>query len=85
MTSTSTLILIPFIAAFLVFVFRFYSRERASSMANPSFLLAVGSVVLAGLYLSLGVVDLLPPYGTLGFGVVGLILLAIAISRMFMI
>ena len=85
MTSTSTLILIPFIAAFLVFVFRFYSRERASSMANPSFLLAVGSVILAGLYLSLGVVDLLPPYGTLGFGVVGLILLAIAISRMFMI
>jgi hypothetical protein len=85
MSSTSTLILIPFIAAFLVFVFRFYSRERASSMANPSFLLAVGSVILAGLYLSLGVVDLLPPYGTLGFGVVGLILLAIAISRMFMI
>jgi hypothetical protein len=85
MSSTSTLILIPFIAAFLVFVFRFYSRERASSMANPSFLLAVGSVILAGLYLSLGVVDLLPTYGTLGFGVVGLILLVIAISRMFMI
>jgi hypothetical protein len=85
MTSTSTLILIPFIAAFLVFVFRFYSRERASSMANPSFLLAVGSVILAGLYLSLGVLDLLPAYGTLGFGVLGLILLAIAILRMFMI
>jgi hypothetical protein len=85
MSNTSTLILIPFILAFLVFVFRFYSRERASSMANPSFLLAVGTVVVAGLYLGLGVIDALPPYGTIGFGVVGLILLAIAVLRMFMI
>jgi hypothetical protein len=85
MTSTSTIILIPFIIAFLVFILRFYSRERASSMANPSFLLAVGSVAVAGLYLGLGVVDLLPAYGTIGFGVVGLVLLALATLRMFMI
>lgn len=54
-------------------------------MANPSFLLAVGTVLIAGLYLVLGVVDLLPAYSTIGFGVAGLVLLAIAILRMFMI
>jgi hypothetical protein len=85
MTSTSTVILLPFIVAFLVFVIRFYNRERAASMANLSFLLAVATVLSAGLYLGLGVVDLLPAYGTIGFGVVGLLFLAVAISRMFMI
>jgi hypothetical protein len=85
MSNTSTIILIPFILAFLVFVFRFYTRERAASMANPSFLLAVATVLTAGLYLILGVISLLPPYGTIGFGIAGLILLAIGILRMFMI
>lgn len=85
MTNTSTIILAPFIVAFLVFVFRFYSRERASSIANPSFLLAIGTVLVAGLYLFLGVVDSLPPYGTIGFGIAGLLLLVLAIGRMFML
>jgi hypothetical protein len=83
-TSASTIILLPFIVAFLVFVTRFYSRERAASMTNLSFLLAVMTILTAGLYLGLGVVDLLPVYGTIGFGVTGLIFLTIAISRMFM-
>jgi hypothetical protein len=85
MSNTSTLILIPFILAFLIFVFRFYTRERAASMANPSFLLAVATVLSAGLYLILGVINQLPPYGTIGFGITGLILLALAILRVFMI
>ena len=37
MTNASTILLIPFILAFLVFVLRFYSRERAASVTNPSF------------------------------------------------
>jgi hypothetical protein len=85
MTNTNTLLLIPFILAFLVFAFRFYSRESASSIKNPSFMLAILTVLLAGSYLVLGVVQLLPPYSTIGYIVVGLILLATAISRMFMI
>jgi hypothetical protein len=85
MSNTSTIILIPFILAFLVFVFRFYSRERAASMANPSFLLAVATVLTAGLFLVLGVIDSLPQYGTIGFGVAGVVFLAIAVLRMFMI
>jgi hypothetical protein len=85
MSNTSTFILVPFILAFLVFVFRFYSRERAASMTNPSFLLAVATVLTAGLYLVLGVINSLPPYGTIGFGVAGLVYLAIAIVRLFMI
>ncbi|MDR3529710.1 MAG: hypothetical protein P4L90_03995 [Rhodopila sp.] len=85
MTNTSTIILAPFIFAFLVFVLRFYNREHAASAANPSFLLAIATVVIAGAYLILGVTGLLPPYATIGFGIVGLILLATAILRMFMI
>jgi hypothetical protein len=85
MSSISTIILIPFILAFLVFVLRFYSRERASSMTNPSFLLAVSTVLIAGLYLGLGVIDLLPTYATIGFGIAGVVLLAVAALRMFMI
>lgn len=85
MTDTSNILLAPFILAFLVFALRFYSREHASSIANPSFLLAIVTVLVAGGYLILGVTALLPPYGTIGFAIVGLILLATAILRMFMI
>ena len=85
MTDISQFLLAPFILAFLVFAFRFYIRERAASAANPSFLLAILTVLVAGTYLILGVVDLLPPYSTIGFTAVGLILLATAITRMFMI
>jgi hypothetical protein len=84
MTNASTLILIPFIFAFLVFVFRFYSRERAASIANLSFLLAIGTMLTAGAYLILGVTENLPAYSTIGFGVAGTVLLVIAILRMFM-
>ncbi len=85
MTSASSFLLVPFILAFLVFVLRFYNREGASSMTRPSFLLALLTVFIAGSYLVLGVMDELPPYSTIAFAVVGLILLATAILRMFMI
>lgn len=85
MTNTSTFILVPFILAFLVFVFRFYSREGASSITNPSFLMAILTVLIAGSYLILGVTGMLPHYSTIGYLVVGLILLATAVTRMFMI
>jgi hypothetical protein len=85
MTNTSTFILVPFILAFLVFVFRFYSREGASSIANPSFLMAILTVLIAGSYLILGVTGMLPPYSTIGYLLVGFALLATAITRMFMI
>ena len=85
MSSFSTIILMPFIVAFLVFVVRFYGRESASSMANASFVLAVGTMLIAGSYLLLRITETLPPHGTIGFGVAGLALLATAIGRMFMI
>ena len=85
MTATSTFLLAPFIVAFLIFVFRFYNRENASSITNLSFLLAIFTVLIAGGYLILGVVELLPPYSTIGFAAAGLLLLATAIARMFMI
>jgi hypothetical protein len=85
MTNTTTTLLVPFILAFLVFVFRFYNREGANSMTCPSFLLASLTVVIAFAYLILGIVGVLPPYSTIGFAAAGLILLATAIVRMFMI
>ena len=85
MTNASTILLLPFILAFLVFVLRFYSREGASSMTRPSFLLAGLTVLIAGLYLILGIMNSLPPYSTVGFAAIGVILLGTAILRMFMI
>ena len=81
----STIILIPFFAAFLTFVLRFYFRENASSMANPSFLLAGATVLSAGAYLVLKVTETLPTYGTTAFALLGLALLGLAIARMFRI
>jgi hypothetical protein len=85
MTNTTSFLLAPFILAFLVFVFRFYSRENASSIKNPSFMLAILTVLIAFSYLILGVTTMLPPYSTIVYLVIGLILLATAITRMFMI
>jgi hypothetical protein len=85
MTNTSTVILAPFIMAFLVFIYRFYNRERASSVFNLSFMLAILTMVLAGTYLALGVTGHLPSYGTIGFACIGLIMFATAIVRIFMI
>ena len=85
MSNLPTIILVPFILAFLFFVLRFYFRESAASMANPSFLLGAGTVLIAGAYLIMRVSHVLPAYGTLGFGIVGVGLLGTAIARMFML
>jgi hypothetical protein len=85
MSSFSTIVLMPFILAFLVFVLRFYGRESAASMRNPSFVLAFVTTLSAGAYLLLRITDTLPPFGTIGFGILGLGLFAAAVARMFMI
>src|SRR4051794_3772554 len=59
---SNSIILLPFIVAFLGFAFRFYVRESAASMVNPSFLMAVGTVLAVVLYLVLGVLEILPAY-----------------------
>jgi hypothetical protein len=85
MSDFSTIILLPFIFAFLIFMLRFYARESASSMRNASFMLGFLTVVTAGGYLMLRITDHVPAYGTVAFGVIGLALLGTAIARMFMI
>ncbi len=85
MTDFSTIILVPYLLAFLIFVMRFYGRESASSMLNPSFVMAFLTMASAGGYLYLRITDMLPPYSTAGFGVLGLVLLGSAIARMFML
>ena len=59
--------------------------KAASSIENLSFVLAILTVLIAGSYLILGVTEMLPPYSTIGYLLVGLILLGTAIARMFMI
>lgn len=85
MTNSSTILLVPFILAFLLFTLRFYGRERASSLVSASFLLAIGTMLIAGSYLVLGVTGTLPEYSTIGFAAAGLVLLVLAILRMYMI
>jgi hypothetical protein len=76
-------LLLPFMIAFLLFALRFYFKEGASSLTKPSFLLALGTSFTALLYLFLGVISSMPPYGTLGFGIIGVGLLGLSIYRMF--
>ncbi len=85
MTNASTFILVPFIGAFLAFIQRFYAREGAGSMTRPSFLAAMVTVLIASAYLALGITGTLPAYGTIAFASVGVLLLGIAVSRMFML
>lgn len=84
MSDFSTIILLPFFFAFMIFRLRFYSRESASSMKNPSFLLGALTVAIAGGYLMLRITDHQPSYGTVVFALAGLCLLATSIARMFM-
>ncbi len=85
MTNTTSFLLAPFILAFFLFVFRFYSREGAASVKNPSFILAILTVALAGSYLVLGVTDSLPPHAAIGYAALGIVLFAVASIRIFMI
>jgi len=84
-SNTATLVLVPFFVAFLVFTGRFYGRESAASKTNPSFLLALGTMLIAIAYLALSILNSLPEYSTAAFGAVGLCLLALSIYRLFLI
>jgi hypothetical protein len=85
MTNATTVILAPFLFAFLLFVARFYIKEGANSKLRPSFILAVATVAIASVYLVLCVTDRLPDFGTIGFGSAGLVLMALSIYRIFLI
>ena len=85
MSSADTLIIAPFVAAFLASVFRFYGREGAPSVASPTFLFAVGTVALAGAYLIMGVFGYLPDNGTMIFGAIGVVMLVLSIVRLFVL
>lgn len=85
MSSSTTIILAPYILAFLLLIFRFYNRERAASIANPTFLLAIFTVALAFSFLGLGVTGGLAVWGIWTYGAIGVALLAFSIVRLFML
>jgi hypothetical protein len=85
MSNTTTFILAPFLCAFMLFIARFYFKEGARSKLRLSFLLAIATVVITGAYLVLGLLTMLPEHGVIGFGLVGLALMAFSILRLFLI
>jgi len=83
MSDLHTFIVIPYLLAFLFSIKRFYFRDNAGSIFRTSFVLAFGSMALGGLYIVLGALKTLPPYGTLGFGIFGLVCLGLAVWQAF--
>jgi len=83
MADLHTFIIIPFLLAFLFSVKRFYFRDNAGSIFRMSFLLAFGSMLIAGVYLVFGALNMLPEYSALVFGIVGLICLGLAVWQAF--
>ena len=83
MSEANSFVIIPFALTFLLSVRRFYFRDSAGSIFRPSFLMAFGSVVIAAAYLLLGALKMLPEYSTLAAGIVGLLLLGVAVWQMF--
>ena len=79
MANGPSYLLIPLVAAFLVFLVRFYVRESAASKASPSFILACVCVVLLLSSVVLAVLFLLPPYVVYGYAAAGIILLIVGI------
>ena len=79
MAQNSSAYLIPLIMAFLVFAARFYARENAVSKTSPAFLLALLMVALLVAYMTLSVTASLIPYASLGFGIAGVLVLALAV------
>ena len=72
--------LIPIVLAFLVFAARFYALENAASKTSPSFMLAMAMIGLLLAYMGLIVAASLFPFAALGFGIVGLLFLGLAIA-----
>ena len=75
MSQSSTIVLLPFIAAIITFVMVFYGRERAGSKTSHNFLSAVGSVVILASYLLLRVVEMMSVTLNIVYAAIGVALL----------
>ena len=82
MSSINTFILLPFLGAFLLSIARFYVRDRAHSIFMPSFILAVSAVIVALIYLVLGMLYLLPAHAAIGVGVLGAVFLVVSVYQL---
>ena len=74
MVENTPLALLPLIAGLLVMAARFYLREGADSIFRFSFLCASLAVFLLVLYMTLVVLNLLPPYAWVACGGLGLLM-----------
>jgi hypothetical protein len=79
MSINSSAYLIPLVAAFLLFLFKVYGLENARTRGSFSFVLAGVTVLLLFTYLGMIVLDVMPPYASLAYGVTGVILLGVAV------
>jgi hypothetical protein len=79
MASNNSVWLVTLVMAFLVYVIKFYARERAGSVVSASFGLALLCLVLLLSYLLMSVLGMLVPYMAMSFGIVGLVLFLLGI------
>lgn len=75
MSNALTIVLVPFVAAAVFNIILFYTRENASSLLAPHFLLACLSALMLASYQVLRVFDVLPGFAPLAYGIAGMCLL----------
>lgn len=83
MSGVASISLVPFVLAFLVLMFRLYNRDRMAF--GLTYALAILTVLLSFSYLILGITESLPASGPIAYGIVGVLILAFAIVRLFML
>lgn len=83
MSGLASISLVPFVLAFLMLMFRLCNRERMAF--GLTFVLLILTVVLSFSYLILNIAAIMPASGPIAYGVVGVLIFAFAIARMFMI
>jgi len=79
MASNNSVWLVTLVMAFLVYVIKFYARERAGSIFSASFGLASLCLLLLLTYLVMSVLGMLVPDMAMSFGIEGLVLFVLGI------
>jgi hypothetical protein len=79
MALNNSIWLVTLVMAFLVYVIKFYARERAGTILSASFGLALLCVLLLLSYVVTSALGMLVPYMATSFGIAGLVLFILGI------
>ena len=75
LSNQASIVLAPFVATVVINIILFYTRENATGLTTPHFLLACLSAIMLLSYQVLQVFSALPSYAPIAYGVVGACLL----------